>query len=302
MRYGEPFDFKRVYASSNGTSVWEVTHDADKPEEDRVNPPSWIAFLKTPYVLEQLKTGTLSLEGDVTRVSSYLHVDEMGIGRRKALDSAYNMFAEVVTNSAEWLYENYDDPRAIPHTGMHQPTYEAARVAIEVGQKNVSLEELLKIHERLARDERNQKGFWNVMRKGEKHYGKLKDAIIASRDAGKLPSNIHTNVDMLGGGLQGLSIYYQKDLAEPVKDSLDSEDFWWTITDWEYPPMMGWYQVGDDGEYLYGEDGDCLISFHKPTYNKDITEDDWDLENAQCVANIVQTLEIIEAYSRANTH
>ena len=204
MRYGEPFDFTRVYASSGGPQIWKVIHEADKLEEDRTNPPSWIALLGGLSALEQYKTGTLPLEGDVTKVPHKVRKTYL---RPNGWTEAHHALSEVVTNTAERTWENFDDCRLIPYMGMHHPTYEAARLAVEVGAIQPSSLKLLEIHETLAKRERSDTAFFTALSKAEKNLQPVADAINDYAERGLFPMNVGAFVEHTGGGCMSVTTY-----------------------------------------------------------------------------------------------
>ena len=280
----DDLSFRNVYWSSNGSAIIEVTHESSKEPDDRVHPVSYMAFIG-------LNDGRTLHES--TKVLSYLW-------RGEPMNAA---LGEVPLRSFE------------PLSGFYHDTYWSAKAAVEMDEDP---SRILDTFEKVAREERTSKGHANWQRLGARHYDKLEAAILAERDAGNLPSNLRTAVEELGGGMQGLALYYLKDLANP-KIWENTEDFRWLITDTDGPLMLGFEKWNEDGEEVYADEGDNIIDFPydserftKPDTNKNpsfwvnpdplayFDKEDWDLENPKAIEQIVQALVNIERFAKAS--
>lgn len=198
MRYGTPFDFRRSYASSNGSQIWEVTHDADKPKEERTNPPSWIALMESPWELAKLKeSGTLPLQGEVSDIPH----TQLTYG---PLNDAYELLTSIAKTGE--AYELVRDA-TIPTMGLLHHTYESALLAIEVGNTDPTHEELLEIHNKMAKRERNSTAFFMALNKAERNMQPVADFINDAIDQGKFFPYAQASVEHTGGGCMAVTVY-----------------------------------------------------------------------------------------------
>lgn len=272
-------EFKNVYWSSNGSQIIEVTHESSKEPDDRVHPVSYMAFINLPS-------------------NAKVHVNfPINLGR--------------LWRGEQQLYVEPEVYEPLP--GFYHDTYWSAKAAIEMDEDPAAT---IDVYMKVARNERSSKGQANLQKIGARHFDDLAASIEDAREAGELPANIRTTVDELGGGLQGLGIYYAKDRSNPEWSGNTENTYWW-VTDWEEPPLMGLYITDDEGNYLLGEDGaDNLFEFPynagrftKPTnprhwVNPDsgayFDIEDWNLENPKCIEQIVQTLVLIHKFASSH--